>query len=220
MTAHHDDDLHHFDTQRVEAFSDGVLAIAITLLVLEIGVPGPGSSLGSALEHEWPSFLGFGISFITIGIMWINHHGVFRDIERVDHKLLVLNLLLLLSISFLPFGTAVFAEHLRDEDNRRLATLFLGANFTVIAVFFNALWFYVYFHRAALIDHHVSVTRLQSRTRRYLSGPFIYGVTLPLAFISPWISVAIYIGAAVLYLLPLNEEQVTEPVNIETPDVG
>lgn len=197
---------HHYDTARLEAFSDGVFAIAITLLVLEIGVPhaGSGSVLARELGREWPSYLGFGLSFVVIGIMWMNHHTMFKDIERVDHGLLVFNLLLLMSISFLPFPTAVLAEHLKDADARLTATLMYGGTQTVIAVFFNALWLYASSNRR-LIDEHVTGQRLRSRTRRYLAGPFSYGVTVPLAFVSPWISVGIWVALAVLYLLPLSE---------------
>jgi uncharacterized membrane protein len=83
----HDNDAHHYDTQRIEAFSDGVFAIAITLLVLEIAVPhvGADDDLARSLWDEWPSFFGFGLSFATIGITWMNHHGIFKDVERFDH---------------------------------------------------------------------------------------------------------------------------------------
>ena len=106
-----DSTAHHSDTSRLEAFSDGVFAIAVTLLVLEIGVPhvGEGESLGEALRHLWPSYFGFAVSFLTIGVMWINHHAMFKDIDRQDHTLLVLNLVLMMTISFLPFPTAVVA---------------------------------------------------------------------------------------------------------------
>jgi uncharacterized membrane protein len=196
---------HHTDTARLEAFSDGVFAIAITLLVLEISVPhGSGSELARDLAREWPSYLGYALSFVVIGIMWMNHHTMFKDIERVDHGILVFNLLLLMSIAFLPFPTAVLAEHLKDADARLTATVFYGGTQTVIAVFFNALWLYAVVNRG-LIDHHVSDTRLQSRTRRYLAGPLTYGATVLVAFVSPWISLAIWIGLGVFYLLPLSE---------------
>ncbi len=202
----HEEDLsHHTDTSRLEAFSDGVFAIAITLLVLEIAVPKiEGRALSSALADEWPSYLGFALSFIVIGIMWMNHHTMFKDIDRVNHGLLVLNLLLLMAISFLPFPTAVLADHLKDPEARRTATVFYGGAQTVIAIFFNLLWLYAATGRR-LIDEHVSDTRLRSRTRRYLAGPLSYGITIPVAFISPWLAVGIWIALAVFYLLPLNE---------------
>ncbi len=203
---HDDPTAHHSDTSRLEAFSDGVFAIAITLLILSIGVPhvDANESLTHALLHLWPSYVGYGVSFLTIGVMWINHHHMFKDIVRVDHTLLVLNLLLLMGIAFVPFPTAVVADYVRDSHHRLEAALTYGCTFVVIAIFFDALWLYAS-SGMRLIDDHVSETRVLSRTRRYLPGPLLYGVTLPLAFISPWISFGIYAGLAVFWLLPLNE---------------
>jgi uncharacterized membrane protein len=182
-----------------------VFAIAITLLVLEIAVPQvEGSELAEALAHEWPSFFGFGLSFITIGIMWMNHHSLFRDIERTDHVLLVLNLLLLLGISFVPFSTAVLAEYLEEGDGLMVAALLYACNFTFTALLFNALWLYASWGRR-LIDVHTSEARVNARTRRYLPGPVLYGAGILLAAISPWITIGLYTLAAALYLLPLQE---------------
>ncbi len=163
-----------------------------------------GRRLGDELWDLWPSYFGFTLSFLTIGIMWMNHHGLFKDIERVDHTLLVLNVLLLLGISFVPFPTAVLAEYLRDGDSLRDATLLYGGTFTFTAVVFNALWLYASRHRR-LIDNHVSDTRIQQRTWRYVLGPGLYGIGLPLALITPWISLGLYVALAALYLLPLND---------------
>jgi uncharacterized membrane protein len=200
----HDDPLaHHTDTQRLEAFSDAVFAIAITLLIIEIGVPSvdAGESLTRALLDLWPSYAGYVVSFLTIGVMWINHHHMFKDIVRVDHTLLVLNLLLLMSIAFVPFPTAVVAEYVREGEHQIEAALAYGCTFVVIAVFFNALWLYAT-RRPGLIDEHVSEARISSRTRRYVGGPVIYTVALPFAFVSPWIPLAIMGGLALFWFLP------------------
>ena len=103
---------YHSDTTRLEALSDGVFAIAMTLLVIEIGVPhvDAGQGLGDALLDMWPSYFGYAVGFMTIGVMWANHHQMFKDIERADHMVTVLNLVLLLGIAFVPFPTAVLAE--------------------------------------------------------------------------------------------------------------
>ena len=206
-SSHHDDPLaHHTDTQRLEAFSDAVFAIAITLLIIEIGVPHVEAqgSLTEALLDLWPSYFGYAVSFLTIGVMWINHHHMFKDIVRCDHTLLVLNLLLLLGVAFVPFPTAVVAEYVREGDHKLEATLAYGGTFVVIAVFFDALWLYAS-RGMRFIDEHVSEARIRSRTRRYLPGPLLYAVALPLAFVSPWISLGIFAGLAVFWLLPLNE---------------
>jgi uncharacterized membrane protein len=204
--SHDDPAAHHTDTQRLEAFSDGVFAIAITLLIIEVGVPHveASESLSHALAGLWPSYFGYAVSFLTIGVMWINHHYMFKDIVRVDHTLLVLNLLLLLSVAFVPFPTAVVAEYVGAGEHQVEAVLAYGGTFVVIAVLFDALWLYAA-SGMRLIDEHVSDARVRSRTLRYLPGPFLYAVTLPLALITPWISLGIYAGLAVFWLLPLSE---------------
>jgi uncharacterized membrane protein len=190
----------------LEALSDGVIAIAITLLIIEVAVPHVEGeqSLGSALWDQWPSYFGFVLSFATIGIMWMNHHQMFRDIERVDHGVLVLNLLLLMGISFVPFPTAVLAEYLRDEDQRLTATLLYGGTFTFTALWFNVLWLYSSRVRG-LLDPRISTERIAERTRRYRYGPFLYGIGLPLALISPWLTLTLYVLLALLYVLPQRE---------------
>src|SRR5207248_1720487 len=113
-------------TSRLEAFSDGVFAIAITLLVLEFGVDTATHDLGSQLLHIWPSYLAYVTSFLTIGVIWVNHHALFDFVGRVDRALLFLNTLLLLVIAFTPFPTRLIAEFLREGDNERTAALAYG----------------------------------------------------------------------------------------------
>ena len=174
--------------------------------MLEIAVPhlADGESLAHALGDEWPSFFGFALSFITIGIIWINHHELFKDIERTDQTLIVLNLLILLCISFIPFPTAVLADNLQDSAHRQTATLFYGGTYTVTAVFFVLLWLYASSDRG-LLDARLSPARIRTRTLRYLPGPLLYSVALALALITPWITLAIHVALAVLYLLPLDD---------------
>jgi uncharacterized membrane protein len=206
MTSIRHDREEHANTIRLEAFSDGVYAIAITLLILEISVPHvePGQSLAEALRHLWPSYFGYAVGFLTIGVMWINHHAIFKDIDRQDHTLLTLNLLLLLGIAFLPFPTAVVAQYMRESEHRQVAALSWGCTLVVISLAFNALWLYASIGRR-LIDNHVSDARLRSRTRRYVPGPLMYLITLPLAFVSPWISLGLFGAYAVFWLLPVPE---------------
>ncbi|MBV8050433.1 MAG: DUF1211 domain-containing protein, partial [Acidobacteriaceae bacterium] len=136
------------ETARIEAFSDGVFAIAITLLILEIQIPGPSGNLGSQLIKEWPFYVAFLISFAFIGIMWINHHRLFTHIKRSDNTLMILNLLLLLGVTSVPFPTVVLAQHLGHPDQAVAARVYNGTYF-VIAIFFNVLWWYV--NRAHLL---------------------------------------------------------------------
>ena len=116
---------------RLEAFSDGVIAVAITLLALELPVPDPeaGRSLAHQLVARWSSFAAFVVSFLTIGIIWINHHAMLRRLARVDHGTLVLNLVLLLSVCLLPFSTALMADYLKATDGGRLAAAIYGGSF-------------------------------------------------------------------------------------------
>ena len=113
------------DTARLETFSDGVIAIAITLLVLEITVPAitGDDSLGHELLKEWPSYLGYVVSFLTLGTMWINHHNRFRYIARVNQSLLSLNTLLLMTIAFLPFSTALLAEYITGTHSQQVIAI-------------------------------------------------------------------------------------------------
>src|SRR5215467_5250067 len=124
-------------TNRLEAFSDGVFAIAITLLVLDIHVPEPGSgSLGHELLAQWPSYAAYVISFITIGIIWMNHHAAFSRLRAVDHSILIWNLLLLLSVGILPFTTSLMATYLKEGSGESLAAAVYGASFLLMGVVF------------------------------------------------------------------------------------
>ncbi|MEZ4670276.1 MAG: TMEM175 family protein [Anaerolineae bacterium] len=130
------------ETNRLEAFSDGVFAIAITLLVLEIRLPHveatEGGHLASDLLALWPTYLAYIISFITIGIMWINHHAVFKMIHRTDRTLIFLNALLLMVITFLNFPTVVLSEYLQSPDGNVAAVFYSGTLF-IIAILYNVL---------------------------------------------------------------------------------
>lgn len=200
-------DVHDRETSRLEAFSDGVFAIAITLLILEIGTPdvGAGQSLGDALRHLWPSYLAYSTSFAVIGIIWANHHNMFRLIHRTDHLLIMLNIGLLLCVSFIPFPTALVARFLRDASQEDVAVAAYGATLTATGLMFNAVWFYVVLRRDQLLHSGIDQSVIRRRSLRSLMGPLLYGVSIPLAFITPWISIAIYIGLAILYIIPTGE---------------
>ena len=149
------------ETTRVEAFSDGVFAIAITLLILEIKVPSPGSGeLSAQLLRQWPSYVSYLISFAFIGIMWMNHHRLFTHIERCDDLLLIFNLLLLLGITTVPFPTSVLAAHL-GRPGQRTAALLFNATYFVIAVFFNLLWRYAASRPRHLLPTDVDIASVE-----------------------------------------------------------
>jgi uncharacterized membrane protein len=184
-------------TTRLETFSDGVFAIAATLLVLDVKASGP--NLGHELGHIWPSYTAYAVSFLTIGIMWVNHHTVFDLIARVDRTFLFVNVAFLMLIAFVPFPTRLIAEHLRDDDIRS-AALAYGITLTATAVLYNALWLYAALGRRLL--HPDCDQRVVSGiTRSYLPGPWIYlGATL-VAFASAIASVVLYAAIALLYVL-------------------
>src|SRR5581483_6422507 len=126
------------ETARLETFSDGVFAIAATLLILE--VHRAGGSVAHGLVHAWPSYAAYAISFVTIGIIWVNHHTVFRQIGRVDRTFLFINIAFLMVVAFSPFPTRVLAETLRSGS--RAGAFAYGLTFTLMAVTYGCLWFY------------------------------------------------------------------------------
>src|SRR6266404_377394 len=187
------------ETARIEAFSDGVFAIAITLLILEIKVPNSAQGgLATALLRQWPSYIGFLLSFAYTGVMWMNHHRMFAHIKRSNDTLLVLNLLLLLGVTVVPFPTAVLAAYLGHPD-QRTAAIFYNSVFVVIAILFNVLWRYCVSHRMLDPDTMAAANKIPSQ---YAVGPFLYLVSLGLAWISVRASLALSIGLAIYFAVP------------------
>lgn len=195
--------------RRLEAFSDGVLAIVITLLILEIGVPDKGErSLAHALAGQWPQYLAYLVSFLIIGIIWLNHHATINLLARTNHSLQVLNLLLLLPVSVLPWPTALLAEWARSGSrDERVAVLVYGAVSSLMALTFNVLWRYILAHPEL---HKPQVTRalLEVRNRRYRVGPFVYPLATLIGLINAPVFIGLMLALAVLYLLPTPDVQV------------
>ena len=178
------DQIHTVSTGRLEAFSDGVLAIAITLLILEVKVPtAEEGDLGRALAHQWPSYAAYAVTFLIIGIMWVNHHYLFAQVGRVTRPLLFLNIFLLMTISFLPFPTALLAEYLREDQNSHIAAAVYSLDMTVIGLAFVALWWYLTRH-PDLLSAESSPAHASTAMRRSIIGPVVYGATIALAFVS------------------------------------
>jgi uncharacterized membrane protein len=197
------------ETARVEAFSDGIFAIAITLLVLEIRVPeaditGHGSTLLPALLRLWPSYLGYVISFVTIGVMWVNHHSMFVLIRRTDRYFLLISVLFLMCIAFLPFPTAVLAEYLPAPKGREVAVALYSASFVLIALAYNALWWYAVRNKR-LLEPDADQDAVRTISRRYLIGPAAYLVSFALAFVNVWASLAIHGVLMAFYILPVRK---------------
>jgi uncharacterized membrane protein len=191
------------ETGRVEAFSDGVIAIAITLLVLDMKVPRDlpeAASLLGALLAQWPSYFAFATSFATIGIMWINHHRMFSLIQRADQLLLVLNGLLLMCITVVPFPTSLLAEYLGESPERTAALVYSGT-FFVTAIVFNVLWRYAS-HKNRLIDPRSDPAAVRGISRQYAFGPLVYLAAFILAFFSATASLALNLLLAVFFAIP------------------
>src|SRR6266852_3616592 len=197
------------ETGRLEAFSDGVFAVAITLLVLNIKVPGidlpPGklpddTSLWFALLRELPMLAAYGTSFATIGVMWLNHHRLFAYIKRIDTGLLLLNLLLLLIIVFIPVPTALVAEYLTRPDLHAAAFFYSGTN-AILAVCFNLLWRYASY-RNRLLGKDADTRAVMAISRQYLFGPLLYLIAFGLAWINTPASIIFNLLLALLFAVP------------------
>ena len=181
----------------MEAFSDGVFAIAATLLVLELAVR-PEHDVGSELTHIWPSYLAYVTSFLTIGVIWINHHHTVSLLGRVDRTFLFINVLLLLIIAFLPFPTRLVAAHLTG-DGARAATVAYAATFTLMAAVHQIWWQYARRGRR-LIAEGVPESALRGVDLAYAPGVAMYGATLVVAFFSPLAAVLLTFAIAAFYL--------------------
>lgn len=184
---------------RLEAFSDGVLAIAITLLILDVRVESvEGGSLAGALRHALPEIAAFAASFLQIGIIWVNHHSLFRLIERADQLLLLLNLLLLGCVSFLPLPTRLVAQHTTGAD-ARTAVLLYGGTLAASSVAFNLIWRHV--NRADLLTPGVSAAFRRDVDVRYLAGFAAYALATLLALVSPLLSLVVTVVLALVFVL-------------------
>ncbi len=198
------------ETARIEAFSDGVFAIAMTLLVLDLKAPhglGAGNLL-SALGSQWPTYLAYVTSFMTILIMWINHHRLFKLIRRADQGLLLLNGLLLLTVTVVPFPTSLVSEYILHREGRVAAQVYSGT-FIVIGIVFNLLWWYCSSHRG-LLDQHVDSRTVKSISRRYAMGPVTYGLAFVLAFVSVVGSLALTLLIPLFFAMPFRKHAVPE----------
>ncbi len=187
------------ETGRTEAFSDGVFAIAITLLILEIRVPHvEGGALAELLLEQWPSYLAYILSFLVIAVMWVNHHNMFKYIRRTDNTFLFLNSLLLMVICAVNFSTALLADYILDPVNQQIATIvYTGVNF-LIAICFGLLWRHAsYNHR--LLDRTIDPRLPQAITDSYRYGPILYGAAFVLIFINVWLSLALQFGLAIFF---------------------
>jgi uncharacterized membrane protein len=189
-------------TGRLETFADGVFAIAATLLIISVD-GGVGSPRGALLRHEllaaWPSYVAYGVSFLTIGIIWANHHTVMNQIGRVDRTFLMLTVGFLLVVAFIPFPTRLVAEYL-GKDGARAATVTYGITLTFTAVMFNAIWFYAARGRRLLrADADERTVRGISKT--FVLGPWIYLAATLVSAIAPTLGAIAFLLFALFWVV-------------------
>jgi TMEM175 potassium channel family protein len=192
-------------TSRLEAFSDGVIAVAITLLVLNIDVPhlSPGETLAHGLAQQWPVYAAYVTSFLTIGIIWINHHAMIGRLREADHAILFLNLLLLMSIAVLPFATKLMAAYLRESNGQHLAAVIYSGSFLVMAVFFSILNIHILLVKHAKLSQPLSDERRRQILNRSISGVVPYAIATAFALLSSYVTLAICLAVAIFYAFPI-----------------
>lgn len=193
-------------TERIEAFSDGVFAIAITLLILDVRVPHTDSTahptgLLATLIGLWPSYFAYLLSFVMIGIYWANHHYVFKLFTKTNHTLNLLNLLFLLTISFLPFPTATLGAFLLIEADRTVATAFYALGLLLPALTWLFIWLYATAN-GRLVGDRIDPPFLHRLTMQYSTTVVIYAATVLLALVDFRIGLGLCVGLTLLYLLP------------------
>jgi uncharacterized membrane protein len=186
---------------RLDAFSDGVFAIAITLLVLDIKVPRGEHDLVAPLLAQWPAYVGYVVSFVIIGIWWAGHHALLDTVERSDHGLLLANTLHLMCIGFLPFSTALLAEYLRESGQQlRTAVVVYVGTLLLAGLTFNLVWHQA--RRASLLRSSLSPAAVARSTRVFAASALSYLIAFVLAFVVPIAALAICVGIALFYGLP------------------
>ena len=189
-------------TARLETFADGVFAIAATLLILNVDsqVREGSTQIGRRLIEIWPSYIGYAVSFVTIGIIWSNHHTVMGQLGRVNRTFLMLNIFLLMCVAFLPFPTRLVAENLRDRHELQPAALAYGATMTVMSICYLSLWLYAITDRRLLREDSDPRT-VSGITRSYLPGFPTYLTATLIALVSPFASVALFGAIALFYVI-------------------
>lgn len=193
-------------TNRLEAFSDGVIAVAITLLVLNIDLPelSPGESLAHGLGRQWPVYAAYAVSFLTIGIIWINHHVMIGRLREADRTILFLNLLLLMSIAILPFATKLMAAYLRHSSGQHLAAAIYSGSFLVMGILFAALNAHILLVKHPKLKQQLPLDRRRQILIRSVAGVIPYAIATAVALVSPYATIAICASLGVFYAFPIS----------------
>jgi uncharacterized membrane protein len=182
---------------RLESFSDAVFAIAITLLVLDIRQPAESGPLWDALVRAWPSLLAYALSFLLIGVVWVNHHSVFHLIARVDLGLMWFNLLLLMDVAFMPYPTELLADALNSQRGAAGATICYGGTLVVGGVFMGVIWLHA--SRRRLLHANVAPETVRAMGWRFLAAPLLCAALAPLALVQVGVTLAGYLALVAYY---------------------
>jgi len=189
-------------TSRMEALSDGIFAIAATLLVLDLAIPKVSSDVGRSLLEQWPTYLAYLVSFATIGNAWLNHSVITEYLERADAILLRLNLLLLFFVSVLPYPTHMLAEYIHSENAERVAVTIYGLNLLAISGFTSLIWHYAVSERLVRQDNKEDEVRAISRK---LDPSLVsYAVGIGIGLLWPNAAVALYLVIALFVIIPFR----------------
>jgi uncharacterized membrane protein len=189
-------------SSRLEAFSDGVFAIAATLLVLELRVPADSPDLVASLRDLWPAYAAYLVSFLTIGIIWVSHHTLLEHCRRVDRRFLYLNLLLLVSVGIVPFPTSLVDRYILSDRWATAALVVYGLGGLLISFAFAGVFFYAT-HDGRLVGDIATARRIRRDGRFFPIGLGAYTLGIVLAFVTPIASLAVYGLTALFYALPL-----------------
>ena len=187
-------------TARLETFADGVFAIAATLLVLTVEVPDLGdNSLAHELAKLWPSYVAYAVSFVTIGIIWVNHHTVLQQLRGADRTFLFINVFFLMCIAFIPFPTRLLATYVRTGDGRAAAVAY-GLTLTVTAIFFNLMWRYAIGGGGRLLRPDADRREVDGITRSYRPGVPMYAGATVVGIFNAEIGAALFGAIALFYV--------------------
>ena len=209
------------ETSRIEAFSDGVFAVAVTLLILTIGVPplqqinqhthalGP-TNIPVYVRDQWPFFLAYAVSFLNILVMWANHHSIFKLVLRTDRILMLLNGILLMVITFFDYPTAVVAAALHENQYQRFAALFYTGTILLVTIVYNIFWRYIAGHRN-LLDPHVDPGVIDRISREYRFGPLFYLAAFAVAYFSALAGIFLTLLLALYFTLTARFGPVHSP---------
>ena len=191
------------ETHRLEAFADGVLAIAATVLIFNVTADAPGAAVGRAVDHAWPSYIGYVISFLTIGMLWMNHHAMMRHASQANSTFKLLNVGLLMCIGFYPYPTRLIAEHWSGGGLRPAAVMW-GATSVAIGVMINVCWWYMILHRSEMAPQLTAKT-ITAVKRYAVPGPFIWTAATLTAIWNPRVAVLFYAVMTVFYMFIVRQ---------------